>query len=184
MFEHGKIQNLEDYFTKLEQRRERGVYFYRINGFQEEILRFLEKYYEAARKTGVVIEGKIPNPEEKHLSYYDEIMGREFRMDTGFMEQSLKKWLPRMNDYQRGQVAGSIYDTLADMRRSGKNDHMLKNAYIKFMCWLYYRFERIVNRLGENEVPKILYEGTVSSYELKLLSILSKAGSDIVLTKI
>ena len=181
MFEHGKIQNLEDYFTKLEQRRERGVYFYRINGFQEEILRFLEKYYEAARKTGVVIEGKIPNPEEKHLSYYDEIMGREFRMDTGFMEQSLKKWLPRMNDYQRGQVAGSIYDTLADMRRSGKNDHMLKNAYIKFMCWLYYRFERIVNRLGENEVPKILYEGTVSSYELKLLSILSKAGSDIVL---
>lgn len=157
------------------------MYFCRINGYNEEIRSFLGKYYEAARKTGVVIEGKIPNPEEKNLSYYEEMMGREFRMDAGFMEMSLRKWLPRMNDYQRKQVAGSIHDVLADMRRSGKNDHMLKNAYIKFMCWLYYRFERVVNRLGENEIPKILYEGTVSVYELKILSILSRAGSDIVL---
>ena len=78
-------------------------------------------------------------------------------------------------------VALSLYDSLFVMQKEGKTMHMLKNAYIKCMCWLYYRFERIVNRLGENEVPKILYEGTVSSYELKLLSILSKAGSDIVL---
>ena len=31
---------------------------------------------------------------------------------------------------------------------------MLKNAYIKFMCWLYYKFERIVNLLGENSRPE------------------------------
>lgn len=181
MFEHRKLQNLEDYFKELNQRPEKGIYFYRINGYQEEIRLFLERYCEAARKTGVVIEGKIPNPEERNLNYYEEIMGKEFRMDTGFMEQSLRKWLPRMNDYQRKQVASSIYDTLAAMGREGKNDNILKNAYIKFLCWLYYRFERIVSRLGENEVPKILYDGTVSSYELKILNILAKAGSDLVL---
>lgn len=58
---------------------------------------------------------------------------------------------------------------------------MLKNAYIKFMCWLYYKFERIVNQLGANELPKILYEGDISNYELMLISILSNAGSDVVL---
>ena len=40
---------------------------------------------------------------------------------------------------------------------------MLKNAYIKFMCWLYYKFERIINMLGENKIPKILYEGEINS---------------------
>lgn len=181
MFEHGRLQNLEDYFTALNERRERNVYFYRINGCNDGIRSFLETYYEAARRTGVVIEGRIPNPEEKHLSYYEEVMGLEFQMDEGFVERSLKKWLPRMKDDQRKRVASAVCSTLADMRRSGKNDHMLKNAYIKFMCWFYYKFERIVNRLGENEVPKILYEGAVSGYELKFLSVLSKAGSDIVL---
>ena len=58
---------------------------------------------------------------------------------------------------------------------------MLKNAYIKFMCWLYYKFERIVNQLGETNIPKILYEGEISNYELMLISILSNAGCDIVL---
>ena len=52
---------------------------------------------------------------------------------------------------------------------------MLKNAYIKFMCWLYYKFERIVNMLGESKIPKILYEGDISNYELLLVSVLSNA---------
>lgn len=65
MLEHKKIQNLSDYFVKLDNRRERGVYFYRINGYSEEVGAFIKKYYDAARKTGVVIEGKIPNPDEE-----------------------------------------------------------------------------------------------------------------------
>lgn len=181
MFEHKTIQNLEDFFTGLNQRRGKEVYFYRINGYNEPIREFLQKYYEAARLSGVVIEGKIPNPDEKNLAYYEEIMGMNFRMDMGFITSSLKKWLPRMNDYQRNNVAMSIYDTLDAMRKEGKNDNMLKNAYIKFMCWLYYKFERIVNRLGEDKVPKILYEGEISNYELKLITVLSNAGCDVVL---
>lgn len=181
MFEHKKLQNLEDYFIDLNSRPAKGVYFYRICGYNDKIKDFILKYYEAARQSGVVIEGRIPNPEERHLEYYEEIMGLGFSMDANFIDQSLQKWLPRMNARQRAYVAASIYDVLADMKRAGKNDNILRNAYIKFMCWLYYRFERIVNRLGENTVPKILYEGTISNYELKLLSILSKAGSDLVL---
>lgn len=181
MFEHKTIQELNDFFVELNRRKEKGVYFYRINGYNEQIHTFIRKYYEAARQTGVIIEGRIPNPDEKNLSYYNEIMGMGFKMEKGFFSASLKKWLPRMNDDQRETVAASFYDALNTMRNSGKNDNMLKNAYIKFMCWLYYKFERIVNRLGENQIPKILYEGTISNYELILISILSNAGCDVIL---
>ncbi len=181
MFEQKELQDLQDYFLNLDSRGAQAVFFCRISGYSSEIQAFIQKYYEAARIAGVVIEGRIPNPDERNLDYYEEIMGMEFQMSTGFISASLKKWLPRMRDYQRNQVALSIYDTLEDMRREGKNENMLKNAYIKFMCWLYYKFERIVNSLGENSLPKILYEGEVSNYELKLLNILSHAGCDIVL---
>lgn len=154
MLEHKKIQNLSDYFVELNSRQDKGVYFYRINGYSEEIGEFIKKYYDVARRTGVVIEGKIPNPDEGNLSYYNEIMGMEFQMNMGFILMSLRKWLPRMNEFQRQNVADSIYDSLDSMRRSGKTENMLKNAYIKFMCWLYYKFERIVNQLGENNMYK------------------------------
>lgn len=35
-----------------------------------------------------------------------------------------------MNSFQRKNVAYSIYDTLDSLRKSGKNENMLKNAYI------------------------------------------------------
>lgn len=181
MYEHRELGSLDDFFLEYEKRREQGTYFYRINGYNAHIREFLMRYYEEARKTGVVIEGKIPNPDEKNLAYYEEIMGMQFQLSMGFLLSSLQRWLPRMKDVQRKNVANSIYDTLNGMRREGKNDNMLRNAYIKFMCWLYYKFERIVNRLGENRIPKILYEGDISNYELKFLCILSGAGCDIIL---
>lgn len=181
MFEHKTLQNLNDYFLGLSRRRERGVYFYRINGYSKNVEKFLMQYYEAARLSGVMIEGKIPNPDENNLAYYEEIMGTDFQLSMGFITFSLKKWLPRLKERQREYVAGSIYDTLDCMRKDGKNENMLKNAYIKFMCWFYYKFERIVNMLGDEQIPKILYEGIISNYELKFFNILSAAGCDIVL---
>lgn len=181
MFERKKLLDLEEYFLDLGSRREHGVFFCRICGYHAEIKAFVQKYYDSARKSGVVIEGRIPNPDEKNLAYYGEIMGMDFCMEKSFLAASLQKWLPRMNGYQRENVAQSLYGTLEGMRREGKNENMLKNAYIKFMCWLYYRFERIVNQLGAEHVPKILYEGEVSNYELKMFDILSHAGCDIVL---
>lgn len=181
VFGHMKMQSPDDFFKKLNERERTGVYFYRINGYSQEIEAFIRAYYEAARICGVIIEGKLRNPDEKNLAYYQEVMGSAFQLSTGFIGAGLKKWLPRMNDHQRENVALSLYDALFLMQKEGKTEHMLKNAYIKCMCWLYYRFERIVNQLGENRVPKILYEGTVSQYELMILSILSNAGCDVVL---
>lgn len=181
VFGHIKIQNLNDFFKTMNERESAGVCFYRINGYTQEIGIFIRAYYEAARKCGVVIEGRLRNPDEKNLAYYHEIMGPAFQLDTAFIAAALRKWLPRMKDYQRENVALCLYDALFLLQKEGKTEHMIKNAYIKCMCWLYYRFERIVSQLGENHVPKILYEGTVSRYELMILSVLSNAGCDVVL---
>ncbi|MCI8513133.1 MAG: hypothetical protein HFI93_00665 [Lachnospiraceae bacterium] len=181
MFELRRLEKFDEYFIKLSLRRERGVYFYRISRYSEEIHAFLLRYFEEARRTGVLVEGRIPNPDEKNLSYYEEIMGMDFRMSQDFFSDSLRKWLPRMKEAPRRDVAEALYDTFDGMKKEGKNENMRKNAYIKFMCWLYYRFERMVNRLGEEDVPKILYEGQISLYELRLLHILARAGCDVVL---
>lgn len=181
MLERIKIQNLDDFFIDLDKRSNKGVFFYRINGYSEEIYKFIRKYYNAARTTGVVIEGKIPNPSKDHLNYYYEIMGMDFKLNITFITASLKKWLPRMNSYQNSTVSSAIYETLIQLGKSGKNENMQKNTYVKFMCWLYYKFERILSQLGNNKVPKILYEGVASSYEFLLFDVLSGAGCDIVL---
>ena len=108
MFRHQKIQNLDDFFKNLSDRGTcQDIYFYRINGYTEEIEQFIWKYYETARRRGVVIEGKIPNPDEKNLSYYGEIMGMDFVLSQEFISTSLEKWLPRMKVHQRKNVADS-----------------------------------------------------------------------------
>ncbi len=182
MFEHGRLQKLDDFFSPLHARPgKKTVFFYRLNGYTPEVGDFLKKYYNSARQSGVLIEGKIPNPDEKNLAYYSEIMGMDFRLDPDFISSGLKKWLPRMKDLPRFTVSNSIFSSLSSLSKAGKTENMLKNAYIKFMCWLYYRFERIVNQLGDDTLPKILYEGTISNYELMLISILSNAGCDVIL---
>ena len=46
MLERKKIKDLNDYFLKLEERKEKGVYFYRICGYSEKVGEFIKKYYE------------------------------------------------------------------------------------------------------------------------------------------
>ena len=179
-FKHMKIQSLDDFFVPLSGRSEKGIYFYRFNKTSDKIDEFIYKYYNAARKSGVVIDGKIGNPTESNLSYYQEIMGMDFQMSMGFISDSLKKWLPRMRSIQRENIAGAIYDVLDGLRRSGKNENMLKNAYIKFMCWLYYKFEGIVEQMNGENIPKIFFVGDIVGYEFMLINILADAGCDVV----
>lgn len=181
MFTRANLQKLNDYFRPLSDRMERGVYFCRITKTSQEVLTFIQQYYDAARHKGVVIDGRIQNPTPQNLEYFQEMMGNDFRLDIKFLSERLQKWLPRMTDIQREMVVTALFSTLQDMQRQGKNDNILRNAYMKYMCWLYYKFERIINQLGSETIPKILYDGTISQYELQLLLVLSRAGADILL---
>ena len=85
MFRQQRINKIPDFFKELSAREGKGVYFYRISGYNSEITDFIERYYESARGRGVVIEGRIPNPTEQNLSYYGEIMGMAFQMSESFL---------------------------------------------------------------------------------------------------
>jgi hypothetical protein len=181
MFERAELNKTDEYFVEGSLRKNNAIYFCRLTTYNEEIDNFLRTYLQQVVKNGIYINGKIPNPDERQLSYYEEIMSLNFVMDRLFFENSIKKWLPRLDSSQRRCVAEAIHNVLNEMKQQGKTENMLKNAYIKFMCWFYYKFERILNQLGKEKFPKILYEGNVSAYELKVLDILSKAGCDILL---
>lgn len=181
MFTHVVANNFDDFFSGLSQRGGKHVYFYRVNDYAETVNNLISKFYELAKQSGVIIEGTIPAPDQKNLAFYKEMLGDDFKPTINFMETGLKKWLPRMNDVQRHDIAMGLLATFQDMLKAGKNESIIKNTYVKFLCWLYYRFERIMHLLGNNELPKIIYEGNISNHELLLLSILSNAGCDILL---
>lgn len=181
MFQQIKLQQLNDYFLPLASRAGNFVFFYRIASYDETVKAFAPRYYEQARKNGVLIEKRIQNPTKENLEYYNEIMGTNFRMEQSFVSTALRKWLPRLNESQNSSVTAAMFSALQDLQAEGKNENILRNVYTKFMCWLYYKFERIVNRLGTEEIPKIFFEGSVNQYELRLLTILSRAGADVVL---
>ena len=100
-----------------------------MNGYNDKCRQFIGEYAKEARKSGVVIEGKIANPTEQNLSYYEEIMGMDFQMSMGFLLTSLKKWLPRMNDYQR-KCGGSILRYVGcNAKRGQKREYAEKCLY-------------------------------------------------------
>ena len=181
MFKNINLLSLDDFFLSLNNRKGNFVFFYRFNGISNDIIDFIKQYYMSARQNGVIIDGRIPNPTPENLSYLSEMLGSDFMLDKAFLDNKLKKWLPRMSDLQRNNICSAIFSTFEDMLKMGKNQNIIKNAYIKYMCWLYYKFERIVGQLGADNVPKILYFGDISQYELQLLIALSRAGADIVL---
>ena len=183
MLLHQKIKGLEDFFKRQNERKPKGVYFYRINSYDETILEFIRKYYDLAKREGAIIDKNIENPTADNIAYFNEIIGDKYVHGPGFMAEALKKWLPRIKDYQRASIADGIYDTLEVLRRQGKNIDILKNNFIRIMCWLYYNFYNIMERLGNDDVPKIIFWGNVNFSELSTLKILSNAGADIILVE-
>ncbi len=180
-FQQAALEKLDQYFAPVGSRPGGCVFFYRFTVVSPEITAFVKKYYEAARSSGAVIDGRLPNPNVNQLAYYEEMMGRECRLGQRVFALAVGRWLPRMAAGPREALAQALFVTLQELKLSGKNDNMLRNAYIKYMCWLYYRFEHMANRLGAAELPKILYCGSISSYELQLLAVLSRVGADVVL---
>ena len=183
MLLHQKIKGLEDFFKRQNERKPKGVYFYRINSYDETILEFIRKYYDLAKREGAIIDKNIENPTADNIAYFNEIIGDKYVHGPGFMAEALKKWLPRIKDYQRASIADGIYDTLEVLRRQGKNIDILKNNFIRIMCWLYYNFYNIMEKLGNDDVPKIIFWGNVNFSELSTLKILSNAGADIILVQ-
>ena len=181
MFPLGKVSSLNDILTPLPGRSARQTYFVRISAFNPNIRGFLSRYFQLAQQNGVLIDGKIPNPNETNLSFYNDKMGQHFEFSLPFIEQGLAKWMPRVQPAQQKELARAVYEELLKQQQQGKTESILKNAFIKYFCWLYCKFERISAKIGTDDLPKILYVGQISRPELQMLNILNRAGCDVLL---
>lgn len=176
-----QLTKFDDFWKPLSARQTSGVYFCRVAGYSPDLVRFLEQAMQKRTQMPMRITGKLQNPDGNQLSYLQGVLGDAFQCDTAFFEAQLTKWLPRLDDVQRTQIAKAICQVLQAQRAQGKNENMLRNAYTKFMCWMYYRFEQLLHLLGKDPLPRILYDGDLSSHEFQLFCILAQAGCDILL---
>ena len=164
----------DDVFLPLSRREEKGVYFLRLDGYSEAVKQYIWRYHEEARQRGAIVENQFSNPDDRQLSYYADVLGTSFQSDPAFISGALEKWMPRMTPACRAEFSDSICRQFAEMKAAGKNENILKNVYIKMMCWLYYRFERLMPFLGGDQIPKILYEGnSITRHELIFLRMMS-----------
>ncbi len=183
MYNRIDANQLTDLLLPMSKRaNSRGVYFVRLCQWSPEVKSFLWQYHEAARAKGVMLEGQINNPDERQLNYLTETLGDAFEPRQPFIEQALQKWMPRMSAQNRTEFAVALCTQFEELRRKGKTDSILKNIYVKMMCWLYYKFERLMPFLGNDDPPRILYESnSITAHELILLRILAMMGADILL---
>ncbi len=184
MFERTHLNSFEDYFTTYKERTKHNVYFARITMWSPKAEQMIERFAKETIQWGVCIQDRIGNPEEKHLSYYEEIMGMSYQLSVPFFTEELKRWIPRVSEEKRIIIAESFYDIFNSLAHKGKNENMQKNAYIKYMCWLYYKFERLLQNFSNDKVPKLLYAGIPNEYEMLFLTVLSKTGCDILLVAV
>lgn len=162
------------------KRDNRETYIVAFDRINEEVDSVLYQYYEMAIKHGVTIENKLDNPTVEQNTYFNNVVAPEFQVSVSFLETKLAKWLS-LSHKQSSVLAQAMYSVFMDLRKAGKNDSSLRNTYIKFMCWLYYRFKSVLTKINTINTPKIMYEGNITSYELYMLHVLHRSGCDVVI---
>ena len=174
-----ELRNNRDYFLPLSKRPLKGVYFYRFIGYDDNILKFLKEYENSTISNGIYIKKPIPNPRENVVKDFLSKTNENFVLNLNFIQSNLRLWIRNLTNSQILSLSESILESLQDLRKKGANDNILKNAYVKFMCWSL-SFERVLKNIGNDNIPKVLYEGEISKYEVYMLRILLKAGCDIL----
>ena len=180
MFDLLTLKKYDDFFKPQSQRTGKGVFFYRFIGYDEEVLNFLKLYLKEAEKLGAYINNGFENPTESEVKYFYNVTDEKFILSKEHITENTKKWLLGIPKSNLNLLSNSIFDFFSDMQGSGVNINIIKNAYIKFMCWIKKYFVKTIFALGLDEVPKILYDCELSKYELYMLRVLSKSGCDIV----
>ena len=181
MAQKGNLVKLSDIMLDRKNRPNQVVYFIRIHAYSIQVESVVRKCIEKAQHLGMLIDGKLAAPDVRQIAYYQETIGDNFALNTAFINQSLIKWMPRLTPESRNLMVDAIYQMLMELQTAGKNLNIIKNAFIKYMCWLFYRFSQVAGKITSQDAPLIVYCGDISIYELQMLHIMCIAGCDILL---
>ena len=147
--------------------------------YGEDIRRFLTEYCAEAQKNGAIIAGGLANPTPEQLKYYTEMAGQDFRMDAEFFQCVIGKLLPGCKTEKKQRLTDAMLEIFSRLQKEGKTAGALKNTFVKFMCWMYYRLGNLMERNGN--ASAVLYEGDPSTYGFLFLRALCLAGCSVVI---
>lgn len=174
-----KVKELEDLF---EERvgDSRGMML-AFQGYEPSLETFFLKMIEKAMQRGVCIQDKLANPTAEQIAYFQEQLGEctePFEVSYAYVRHQCKKWLTFLSDTQAHVLSCAIHETLKRLQRMGKNESVLKNAYMKFMCWWYYHFRKCLSSIGIRPFY-VLYEGSLTAYEAYMLTCVALCGGRV-----
>ena len=180
MFPILTLGHRDDYFKELNSRPQKGVYFTRFIGYDDEraFAAFLGTLRTKARQNGIFLDRTIPNPTIEETQQFYQAVGTNYRYDLHTIQQNIRLWMGSLKPFQVTAVSEAVHHLLDQLKKQNVNDNILKNAYIKFMCWMHNIFGAVMKSLG-NEPPKVLYIGDISKYEVYMLYILACSGCDV-----
>ena len=165
-------KSIDELLIPMSRRGARGVFFVRVCAWHEAVKAGVWAYHEAARRRGVILEQPIQNPDSQQLGYLNDVLGDAFEVSEAFLQRSLAKWTPRMGEASRRDFARALFVQLEDQHRQGKPESVQRNLYAKLMCWLNYRFGRMLPLLEGERPPVVLYAGgAISAHELTMLRL-------------
>lgn len=175
------IEELERCFLPLDGREPPEPCFFRIIGRDGagRIPALLERCRSQARLDGAWIRDGIPNPGEPEIARFLDAVGPQFAPNRALIERHMTVWLGQLRPEPRRSLSAALLDALALLRAQGANDSVLRNTYIKFMCWFRGPLGRVMTGLGRPAPPKLLFEGNISRHEVLLLRLLHRAGCDV-----
>lgn len=173
------LKEKNDYFKIKNEREIEEGYLYKITSFSEELCDFINKYFENLKKNGIYIKGNLKNPTKENIDYFLEIVGSKVKFDRNVLNENLKKWIPSFSDEIREKIVICLSEIFFDLTKEIKSVNILKNIYVKFMCWFFYQIQYL--DIEGEILPKILYNGIPSKHELIFFKILVKLGIDILI---
>lgn len=175
------MDSLEICFLPLDQRDPPRSRFFRIIGrdVQGSTLSKLTKYYKETQSGGFYILDGIPNPTEPEIARFFDAVGSQFTFSSTLIERHMTVWLGQLRAKQRQVLSQSVMDALDTLKEQGTNENIIKNVYIKFMCWLRSPLGHVLIGMGKPNPSKILFEGNISKYEALFLQLLHLAGCDV-----
>lgn len=181
MFNILEIKSNDEYFDTRDKRAEKSVYFNRYIGYNDEIIfiDFLKKFYINSQKKGVFINKTIPNPTENEILFFYSIVGENHKFDLYSITKDIRIWMGSLKSNIVNDVGEAVYTMLDIMKKQNVNENIMKNAYVKFMCWIRNVIGTALKLVTSNDVPKILYIGDISKYELYILYIAALSGCDV-----
>lgn len=160
----------------------RKAYMMRINTYNDDVRSFLYDYFQTVIKNGAFLEKGFRPVTPDDIEYF-EAQCRSFRMDRSFIKNTVRSCLSS-SDAVYESLSNSIYLSLSELKQQGKNDSILKNIFIKFMCWLKKDISRALTRMETKTYPpKIICKGDLSRHEFMMLSAAANAGCDVLIVE-